>query len=149
MPSEREQGDEINGELLPEGVSALADAIRAAVGAAPGEPVHMYAPPHRTRGDGRVVNRFPLTMAEFEELRHLPVEKLIDLGLRRWSEETGLLLFPVEWYPMIPPGFMLTSISGETEPFEPGVTDDDCRFGVLAYGIIPVSPPAASEGAKE
>lgn len=49
----------------------------------------------------------------------------------------GLWLFPYQWYPHIPEGMELLDINGETELFKKGVTDDDMRFGVLAYGIVP------------
>lgn len=128
--------DEINGKLVPSDESDLAAAIRRAVGAGPYEDVTVYAPPHRSRGDGKVVTYRP-TRAEFDLLRTLPREKLVALGLRSWDEVSGLLLFPVEWYDLIPDGFELVCIDGEREVFESGKTDNDCRFGVLAYGIVP------------
>jgi hypothetical protein len=131
--------DEINGKLAPLGLNALADAIRAAIGAGPFDDVTVYAPPHRSRMDGKEAAPAPLTRAEFERLRALPREKLIHLGLRPWSEESGLLLFPVEWYDAIPDGFEVVDIFGKTEQFVAGQTDDDCRFGVLAFGIVPTS----------
>lgn len=40
-------------------------------------------------------------------------------------------------------------INGEEEVFDPDTTDDDMRFGMLAYGIIPNfakrRPPAPAE----
>lgn len=127
--------DEINGKLAPLGINALADAIRAAIGAGPFEDVSVYAPPHRSRMDGKEAAPAPLTCAEFDRLRTLPREKLIDLGLRPW-DESGLLLFPFEWYAAIPDGFEVVDIFGKTEQFVAGQTDDDCRFGVLAFGIV-------------
>jgi hypothetical protein len=46
-----------------------------------------------------------------------------------------IILFPYEWYDIIPDGFMVTGLSGEQYPFEKGKSDDDKRFGCLAYGI--------------
>lgn len=140
-----EQNDEIRGELAPLGVNALADRIRAAVGAGPFESVTVYAPPHRARLDGKEVVYFPLNLAEFDALRGKSREQLIELGLRPW-DESGLLLFPVEWYPLIPAGFEVVDIFGNVERFEPGKTDDDCRFGVLAFGIV--VPPKPQENAS-
>ncbi len=132
--------DEINGKLAPLGLNALADMIRSAIGAGPFEDVTVYAPPHASRMDGKEVTYMPPSRAAFEALRKLPREKLIDLGLRPW-DESGLLLFPREWYDLIPDGFEVVSILGESEPFVLGQTDNDCRYGVLAYGIIPEAHP--------
>lgn len=49
--------------------------------------------------------------------------------------DENILLFPSEWYDIIPDGFMVTGLYGEQYPFEKGKTDDDKRFGCLAYGI--------------
>lgn len=46
-----------------------------------------------------------------------------------------ILLIPGEWYNTIPNGFMVTGLHGEEYAFEKGKTDDDTRFGCLAYGI--------------
>ena len=146
-----EPSDEINGLLAPPGQSEIADAIRAAIGAGPDEAVSVYAPPHASRDDGKTVRYFPLNLEEFNALRTMPRKRLVEIGLRPWDEETGLLLFPREWYPLIPAGFEVVSISGGREAFEPGKTDDDCRFGVLAYGIIPETSHArvSADASKE
>jgi len=57
-------------------------------------------------------------------------------GTEEWPGEFRLYLFPAEWYDVIPEGFLVVNILGNTEPFRRGVTDDDCRFGRLAYGIL-------------
>lgn len=49
--------------------------------------------------------------------------------------DEDILLFPCEWYDIIPNGFTVTGLSGESYLFEKGVSDDDKRFGCLAYGI--------------
>jgi len=69
-----------------------------------------------------------------------------------WEVETRadatheLWLFPAEWYDAIPNGFPLTCIDGTIEQFVRGKTDDDRRFGMLAYGLMvrlsPSSPAA-------
>jgi len=128
--------DELSGELLPGSASRLVRLIREALGVTNDEPVQVYAPPHRSRMDGREVVYAPVTRVEFEALRALPRDQLMRLGLRAW-DESGLLLFPVEWYSLIPDGFEVLTISGKREQFVAGVTDDDCRYGVLAYGIVP------------
>lgn len=45
-------------------------------------------------------------------------------------------LLPGEWYDSIPEGFELIDIGGEKEIFQKGKTDNDIRFGCLAYGFI-------------
>lgn len=64
---------------------------------------------------------------------------LLELGCRPWDapDEAGtvLMLFPGEWYHHIPAGMAVTDIFGEEESFAPGVSDDDIRFGCLAYGV--------------
>jgi hypothetical protein len=52
-----------------------------------------------------------------------------------------LWLFPGSWYRQIPTGFPIVSIFGELEEFEIGKTDNDIRYGCLAYGLmIPIKP---------
>ncbi len=72
-------------------------------------------------------------------------EELNDLGLRHWAQEgedqgnpTGnhLWLFPSSFYAHIPAGFPIVTISFMREEFMPGQTDDDHRFGLLAYGVL-------------
>lgn len=130
-----EPTDEINGNLRPVGANELADHIRGAIGAAPFEEVSVYAPPHRSRGDGMEASYMPLTVEEFDALRDLPRSELERIGLRSW--DGSLMLFPHEWFPLIPSGFEVVDIFGNTEAFDPATADDDCRFGVLSFGIIP------------
>ena len=63
-------------------------------------------------------------------------EALVKIGMGQWGEH-GLWLFPYQWYDHIPEGMELMCIDGTTEPFKKGVTDDDYRFGCLAFGIVP------------
>ena len=59
-------------------------------------------------------------------------------GCGQWDAQAdgkALMLFPAEWYEIIPNGTLVESISGEKESFMRGVTDDDRRFGMLAYGF--------------
>lgn len=80
----------------------------------------------------------PADIEAFEALRSLPASALVELGLRRFGpNEDGqmLWLFPGEWYRHIPRGFEVVTIFGETKRFGP-LSDDDIRFGCLAYGIL-------------
>lgn len=46
-----------------------------------------------------------------------------------------MIMFPGEWYSIIPDGFMVTGLYGEQYPFQKGKSDDDIRYGCLPYGI--------------
>ena len=45
------------------------------------------------------------------------------------------MLFPYEWYDIIPDNFTVTGLYGEKFSFKRGITDNDMRFGCLGYGI--------------
>lgn len=45
-------------------------------------------------------------------------------------------LFPKEWYDYIPDGFEIINVLGEKEIFKRSQTDNDIRFGCLAYGFV-------------
>ena len=51
------------------------------------------------------------------------------------AEDEDIILFPHEWYNVIPDGFIVTGLYGESYPFKRGKSDDDKRFGCLPYGI--------------
>lgn len=74
---------------------------------------------------------------EWETLDTWPTSRLKALGCKLWDEGTTheLWLFPEQWYLFIPEGFVVTFIDGTSEPFKPGVTDDDIRFGCLPFGV--------------
>lgn len=86
--------------------------------------------------------------AVFASLATAPIPVLRELGLRAFGSipegEDGndkpgapiLYLFPGEWYAHIPAGFEVVDIMGNRERFEPGVSDDDIRFGCLPYGVL-------------
>lgn len=46
-----------------------------------------------------------------------------------------ILLFPGEWYGIIPDGFDVVGLCGERYKFKKGESDDDIRYGCLPYGI--------------
>lgn len=51
------------------------------------------------------------------------------------EQDEDVILFPGEWYNIIPNGFKCTSLYGEESVFIKGKSDDDIRFGCLPYGI--------------
>ena len=73
---------------------------------------------------------------DIEQLRNQSDDSLHAYGFRRWNEsENPLWLIPQSLYSRIPNGTELETIGGETISFEAGQTDDDHRFGMLAYGF--------------
>lgn len=119
----------------------FAEKFRQAIGARPGEVIEIITP-QCNRTDGRVVTYIPDTPEEYAALPLLPPAVLRKIGCGVWDDEGGKThwLFPAEWYGHIPAGTPVLCISGETESFEPGVTDDDRRVGCLAYGFIQEYP---------
>lgn len=58
-----------------------------------------------------------------------------DLQTESLQEDEWVLLFPGEWFDIIPEGFIVTGLYGEQYPFKRKEADDDIRFGCLPYGI--------------
>lgn len=48
----------------------------------------------------------------------------------------NLLLFPAEWYDVIPAGFVTVDIEGRLCPFYHGVSCNEQWFGCLVFGIL-------------
>ena len=75
----------------------------------------------------------------YEELKkHIDVTKLTveeakELRFREWDD--GIYLFPLWLVPIIPDGLEVTSISGVAYEYHASETDNDIRFGCVAYGI--------------
>jgi len=115
----------------------FASDLAAALGIQQGEPVQIYGPQF-DRTDGKQVEQVSFTPEQWAAMYTKSTEELKQLGLGIWdkTEETTHFLFPKEWYSIIPAGMMITYIDGKSEPFQPGITDDDYRFGCLAYGFI-------------
>ena len=81
----------------------------------------------------------PETKDDFFALKSLPSEVLKKMGVRVWdkNEETGKThyLYPGEWFNLIPEGYPVISISNKEEFFYKNKSDDDIRYGCLAYGF--------------
>jgi len=111
------------------------------LGIEPGDQIEFVTPQfHRNPSEPT-----PGVPTDWGELRTLDRDELRNRGCKGWCDPQEddwplkgqeLLLFPGEWYNHIPPGFEVVDINGETEPFVPGHTDDDIRFGCLAFGIL-------------
>ncbi len=80
----------------------------------------------------------------YDESLGLTADEMLELGMRRWAQEliegkeTGrtLWLFPLSFYPYIPAGFPIVDLNFKREVFQPFVTDNDDRFGLLAFGVL-------------
>ncbi len=104
----------------------------------------------------------PTTNEDFLDfVNNAPIDALKAVGFGKWSTMNSMIkenndrrvgykdnlptellehdeavyLFPKEWYNLIPEGFAMTDISGREHKFKRGKTDDDIRFGCIAYGI--------------
>jgi hypothetical protein len=115
--------------------------------------------PQFTRPDGEPAPApAPTTIMAWDALKTMTDAQRQHMGLRRWGRPephdlesrltlrgstrpdlTGspmLWLFPGEWYASIPDGYEIVDISFNTEKFKYKETDNDIRFGCLAYGIL-------------
>ncbi len=104
--------------------------FRDAVGAKPGEAIEIITPQFNRSKNDPAPGAPP---ADWNTLRTMSRQQLQAIGLRQW--EGSLMLLPGEWYSFIPDGFELVCINGEVAPFKHGETDNDIRFGCLAYGL--------------
>lgn len=111
------------------------EKFAAALGVEPGDTLEIVTSQFE-RTDGITPS---IPVGAWEKLRDLSASTLKAIGCGQWDDpdESGnvLMLFPKEWYRHIPAGFIVEGISGESKTFKPGETDDDYRFGCLAYGI--------------
>lgn len=118
----------------------FAERFAEAIGAKPGETVPIVTPQFK-RTDGLQV---PLLQVSFSNLSLYDDVTLKAIGCQKWDEPNAagetLWLFPAEWYPIIPDGTPIVDINGEHEAFRRGETDDDMRFGALAYGFLKKEP---------
>lgn len=112
----------------------FARKFKDALGVKPGDALEIVTPQFE-----RIDGITPALPDVWEHLRTLSVSTLASIGCGKWDapDENGtvLMLFPKEWYAHIPAGFEVECIDGTAERFAPGETDDDYRFGCLAYGI--------------
>lgn len=121
------------GKLLRSDQSDLAATVRRAIGAGLSESVTVVTPQFERPEHWPPVEHPPALPSEWNALRAMTKAELLSMGLGNWDGR--LMLFPGKWYAFIPEGFEVETISGGREKFQRGVTDDDIRFGSLAYGI--------------
>lgn len=119
-------------EILDMDAPDFIERFSKALGVKPGDTLEIMTPQfERTDGIAPITNPGDL----FKILHSLPEPTLKAIGMAPWDGRLWLL--PYQWFNKIPLGFMLTCIDGTEEPFNPDTTDDDMRFGMLAYGIVP------------
>jgi hypothetical protein len=125
--------------ILDEGSETFVDDLKKALGLKPGQPL-LIVTPQFTRTDGLKIGYFPRTAKEYQALKLMEPDNLKAIGCQIWNREGGRThwLYPSEWYDFIPDGIDVVAINGETETFKKGETDNDIRFGALAYGFIQV-----------
>ena len=80
-------------------------------------------------------DQFYKSLKNHLDITKLTREEAVELRFCPWEEESDLYLFPLWIVPLIPEGFMVTSIDGEVFPFDPNTTDTDTRFGCVAFGL--------------
>lgn len=130
---------ETSSELQFGDVSELAHKVREAIGVGDFETVEVILPQF-DRTDKRTISVLPKDAAWLDTLKSAPLDILRDLGLQCW--DMNLWLFPAEWYEYIPEGYEIIDLNFNVESFRKGETDNDRRFGVLAYGILVEEPSA-------
>ena len=101
------------------------------------ESANFTQPEHERMGN--IASPALLTNPHFwKNLSTWSISDLKNIGLQAWDKDDNgtLMLFPAEWYDSIPEGYQITDIFGVEELFIKGKTDNDKRYGALAYGIV-------------
>ncbi len=127
---------------LSEGVVMLnmdsptfADDLANAMGVAPGDKINICTPQFE-RCDG-VVGVDPSTVV-WNNVRSYDHDTLVKMGFGVWEKDEAKVhyLIPHSWYDFVPDGWPLLCIDGEESLFKKGETDDDQRYGMIAYGFV-------------
>ncbi len=146
QPPEQDDPRDDDDMKLPIGTPVLSmdsptfsDDLAKAMGVKPGDTIEIMTPQFE-RTDGEKVG-VPAPVADPAFWKILPQWSDADLkaiGMQVWdiNEKGTLYLIPYQWYDHIPEGTELTCIDGKPEVFAKGITDDDRRFGCLAYGVL-------------
>ena len=111
--------------------------LTSALGVKDGDSI-TFISPQFDRMDGRMVTYLPDTAEEYEALKLMNAGNLKKVGCQIWDDNDGQItwLYPAEWYDHIPDGTEVVSISGDVKIFKKGETDNDKRYGALAYGFL-------------
>lgn len=84
-------------------------------------------------------NRFykSLGSKKYIDFKNITREEASELRFGKWSEEQpNLWLFPLWIVPLIPDGMTVYGLDGKPFKYEKEKTDNDIRFGCVAYGIL-------------
>ncbi len=95
--------------------------------------IRVVTPQFERTADMGPAASYPEDREAWDDLKQMTGPELRERGLYGWDEK--LFLFPAEWYSHIPEGYVVDTINDRQEKFRMGVTDDDIRFGMLAYGV--------------
>jgi hypothetical protein len=88
-------------------------------------------------GDGEVKYvSFPSFNMEGEAIGETTIKVGADNRPLECKQDKWVVLFPVEWFDVIPDGFNVIGLYGEQYQFNKFTADNDCRFGCLGYGIL-------------
>ena len=80
--------------------------------------------------------RFLEEIKKHIDFTKLTKEEAIELGFKKWDNDSNLYLIPIWLFPVIPIGIELTAIDGEKVIYNGENIDDDTRFGCIACGIV-------------
>lgn len=83
----------------------------------------------------RNFNKFYDELKKHIDFTKLTVKEAKELRFGKWDDESDLYLFPLYLVPIIPENLEVISISGEKFKYKKEKTDNDIRFGCVAYGI--------------
>lgn len=79
--------------------------------------------------------KIPVISEEQTEEYVVEIGKETSIPAQLLKPDREVILFPGEWYKIIPDGLMVTGLYGEQYKFKKGKSDDDIRFGCLPYGF--------------
>ncbi len=118
----------------------FAEDFRKVLGIKEGEILQVFGPQF-DRTNGVTPTDPPATLEEWAALPGKTEPELRAMGFGLWDDPyPQLWLLPAEWYSGIPDGLVLHCIDGSTEIFKAGATDNDRRFGCLAFGFLRPEP---------
>lgn len=115
----------------------FAEDFATLLGIAPGDTIEFIGPQF-TRTDGVNVQPPPTTPEGWANLAVISRDELFAMGIGLWAETDDYthFLFPGEWFNFIPEGLPMVCINGQEETFSRVDSDNDTRYGCLAYGFL-------------
>lgn len=114
----------------------IIEKIHSALGTNDDDKIVIKTPQFK-RQDGIDPDHPPLTHEAMDELAQMEQSELEEMGLLKWSDETGVWLLPHEWHSHIPRDYPLVDIFDEETTRGEMPAEPDKRLGVLSAGIVP------------